>query len=221
MSLSKFFILLFFSISLYATSNYSPIVKEKKIYPMGKKIYTQKCSSIDPNNYSSYDELYNSLEQSKICSKLSAKHLEALTLYLWEVKRSSEVKKQFEKLQPAKEDKCPVCGMFVYKYPRWAAKIEYGDKYYFFDGIKDMMKYYFEHQKGISHLLVQDYYTEKTLDGLKVYFVYGSDVYGPMGNEFLAFETKEAAKRFLLDHKGKAVISFEEITEDLVYSLDD
>jgi len=36
----------------------------------------------------------------------------------------------------------PVCGMFVAKYPKWPASISYEGKIYYFDGVKDMMKYY-------------------------------------------------------------------------------
>ena len=35
--------------------------------------------------------------------------------------------------------------MFVYKYPRWVAQIHIDNKTHLsFDGVKDMMKYYFE-----------------------------------------------------------------------------
>ena len=38
--------------------------------------------------------------------------------------------------------KCPVCGMFVNKYPKWTAVIETSDgTNYYFDGVKDMMKF--------------------------------------------------------------------------------
>ena len=46
--------------------------------------------------------------------------------------------------KPSPTDKCPVCGMFVAKYPDFVARISFKDgSYAFFDGVKDMMKYYF------------------------------------------------------------------------------
>ena len=50
--------------------------------------------------------------------------------------------------KPSKQDKCPVCGMFVSKYPDWIAEVVYKDgKTVFFDGPKDMFKYYFNLKK--------------------------------------------------------------------------
>ena len=41
-----------------------------------------------------------------------------------------------------KESRCPVCGMFVAKYPQWLAQINMSDGYAeFFDGVKDMLAY--------------------------------------------------------------------------------
>lgn len=217
----KIFILLTLTATLSLASNYSTAIKEKKIYPMGKKIYEKRCQEIDPAKYQSYETLEKDIKQKALCTELNQKHLEAVSLYLWEVKRVGTKHQHFEKFHVTKDDKCPVCGMFVYKYPTWIAKIEYKDSTYYFDGIKDLLKYYFEHQQDIKNILVQDYYTQKILDGKRSFFVIGSDVYGPMGNEFIAFETLESAKKFLLDHKAKQILKFEEIDEDMVYGLDD
>ncbi|MGZ8226550.1 MAG: nitrous oxide reductase accessory protein NosL [Methylococcaceae bacterium] len=47
-----------------------------------------------------------------------------------------------------KTDRCPVCGMFVYKYPRWVAQIIFQDgASYFYDGAKDMFKHIFDTAK--------------------------------------------------------------------------
>ena len=51
-------------------------------------------------------------------------------------------------------------------------------------------------------------------------YVIGSDVLGPMGHELLPFKDKEAAQEFLEDHKGKALIRFQEVTPALIESLD-
>ena len=50
--------------------------------------------------------------------------------------------------KPSPKDKCPVCGMFVAKYPDFIATIKYRDgSWVFFDGAKDMFKYYFAIEK--------------------------------------------------------------------------
>ncbi|ADN09469.1 nitrous oxide reductase accessory protein NosL [Sulfurimonas autotrophica] len=222
MSIFKLFILFFiFSTSLFSYPNYSQAVKEKKLYPMGEKIYKKKCFHVDVNSYKSYEELYEALLAKKICPTLNKKYAQALSLYLWDVKRASKQHKYYKKLTVTKKDKCPVCGMLLYKYPRWISRIEYNDNNISFDGIKDMMKYYFEHPDNIKNMLVQEYYTQKVIDAKKAYYVMGSDVYGPMGNELIAFKDEESAKRFYLDHKGKKILKFDEIKPEAVYKLDE
>ena len=222
MLIFKLFILaLVFTTSLFSYPNYSQAVKEKKLYPMGEKIYKKKCSHVDVNSYSSYKELYEALLTKKICPTLHKKYAEALSLYLWDVKRASKKQNHYKKLTVTKEDKCPVCGMLLYKYPRWISRIEYNDKNVSFDGVKDMMKYYFEHQNNIKNMLVQEYYTQKVINAKKAYYVIGSDIYGPMGNELIAFKDEASAKRFYLDHRGKKILKFDEITPKTVYKLDE
>ena len=132
-------------------------------------------------------------------------------------------------ITPAAKDKCPVCGMFVAKYPDFAAQINFkDDAYAVFDGVKDMFKYYFNLAKynpgkkltDIDSIYVTDYYDLKWIDGYKAFYVEGSDVYGPMGRELIPFEKKEGAEQFMTDHIGKSLLKFDEITYDLVKGLD-
>ena len=124
--------------------------------------------------------------------------------------------------------RCPVCGMFVAKYPNWVAQIQYDgqEEVRFFDGVKDMMVYYFdpEHyggpvQKPVNKLFVKDYYTLEWLAAKDAYFVVGSDVYGPMGHELIPFGVREAADSFMKDHHGRQIVTFEQITPELIDSL--
>ncbi len=196
--------------------------KEKQIYPMGKKIFEKNCkNSIDINSHLEINELKASLKEKKLCGELKEPELQALSLYLWEVKRFDDVKGSDDFIKVTKDEKCPICGMFVYKYPKWAAQIFYGEKHFSFDGVKDMMKYYFEHKDGISKMLVSDYYSQKAIDASKAYFVVGSDVYGPMGHELIPFKSESEAKTFRLDHKGVKILKFEEITPKEVQKLDE
>lgn len=127
-----------------------------------------------------------------------------------------------------KKDLCPVCGMFVYKYPNWEAQIIFKDKTcFFFDGAKDMFKYYFDLKKynpkqtidDIVAVWVTDYYRVKLIDGYKAFYVTGSDVLGPMGHELIPHKSEKAAKHFIKDHAGKKIFKFGEIDRDLVESL--
>ncbi len=89
-----------------------------------------------------------------------------------------------------------------------------------------MMKFYifdvdFPYDRTqISNIEVTDFYTLKAIDAKKAFYVVGSDVFGPMGNELIPFLTKDAAQNFLSDHGGDQIIIFNEITPKLVMGLD-
>ena len=132
-------------------------------------------------------------------------------------------------LMPGPKDRCPVCGMFVAKYPDFIAIISFNDgTRVFFDGVKDMMKYYLNLRKyapskkaeNIASIYVTDYYTMNLVDGVKAVYVTGSDVYGPMGRELIPFEKQGKAEEFIKDHDGKDVFKFFEITPEIVKGLD-
>ncbi len=132
-------------------------------------------------------------------------------------------------VKPAKTDKCPVCGMFVAKYPDFLAQVIFSDgSYALFDGAKDMFKYYFNLKKynpskdlsDIAVIYVTDYYGMNPIDGRKAFYVVESNVYGPMGRELIPFEKEPEAKEFLTDHAGKNLIRFDAVTPDLIKGLD-
>lgn len=124
------------------------------------------------------------------------------------------------------EDRCPVCGMKVAKYPEWLAQVELVDgRVLKFDGPKDMLAFYFapedygESGSGAASLAVREYYRQEWLDGRKAFYVIGSDVLGPMGHEFVPFASREAAENFSRDHHGNRILTFDEITLELVQDM--
>jgi nitrous oxide reductase accessory protein NosL len=192
--------------------------KEKKIYPMGKKVFEARCSKdIDLSKYKNIDELKKDIKDKNLCKPLKDKHFDAMALYIWDVKRVGESDTHEHHIDVPKDAKCPVCGMFVYKYPRWAAQM---DSLYF-DGVKDMMKFYFDSDKDFKKILVSDYYSQKAIDATKAFYVIGSDVYGPMGDELIPFKNLSEAKTFNIDHRGYKILEFSEITKEAVYKLDE
>jgi len=191
----------------------------------GKKIYDIMCDKkgISKILYDNKDELEWQIKDKNYCSNIDDKKLKSVVLYL----TNQDKLKQKESIQVPKNSKCPVCGMLVAKYPKWVATIKESDgKLYYFDGVKDMMKYYFEpkrfhhDKKEFKEIRVSDYYTLKAFDAKKAWFVIGANIYGPMGNELIPFKTENEAKKFSKEHFGKKIVSFDEINEDLVYSLD-
>jgi copper chaperone NosL len=128
-----------------------------------------------------------------------------------------------------KTDRCPVCGMFVYKYPKWVACIVFqSGEAYFYDGAKDMFKHVFDTAKytpgktteNIKSIYVTDYYEVELIDAKTAYYVIGSDVLGPMGHELLPLKDREAAQEFLEDHRGKAILRYQDVTPAVIESLD-
>ena len=131
--------------------------------------------------------------------------------------------------KPGIKDTCPVCGMFVAKYPEWVATVVYKSKHaHHFDGAKDLFKYLQDlpkwapgHElKNIVSIGVTEYYSLSLIDARKAYYVIGSDVLGPMGHELIPLETMEDAKEFLADHKGTKILQFDQVDTQLPVKLD-
>ncbi|HEY7745200.1 MAG TPA: nitrous oxide reductase accessory protein NosL [Desulfuromonadales bacterium] len=121
-------------------------------------------------------------------------------------------------LAPGPKDRCPVCGMFVAPYPSWVAIIEFRDgSRAFFDGPKDMFVFFFDLAKyrpqakpeDITGIHVTEYYTTRLLEAKDVFFVTGSDVMGPMGNELVPIGGRENAETFRRDHGGTKIMQFD------------
>jgi copper chaperone NosL len=132
-------------------------------------------------------------------------------------------------VEPLQKDKCPVCGMFVARYPDWLAEIVFKDgSYAVFDGAKDLFKYYLDLKKynpgkqgaDIDSIFLKDYYSVNFVDGFEAHYVSGSDTYGPMGRELIPFEKEAEAQEFMKDHKGQAILRFKDVTGDIIKSLD-
>lgn len=131
--------------------------------------------------------------------------------------------------KPTAKDKCPVCGMFVAKYPDWLTAIRFKDgSHVYFDGAKDLFKYLHDPKKydragkaeEIEAVLVMDYYGLSWIDARRAWYVLGSDVYGPMGRELISLELEASAHEFLRDHKGLKIIRFSDATREVIRNLD-
>ncbi|HSB67908.1 MAG TPA: nitrous oxide reductase accessory protein NosL [Candidatus Methylomirabilis sp.] len=135
----------------------------------------------------------------------------------------------YKPVTPTAKDKCPVCGMFVAKYPDFVAQVIYRDgASAVFDGAKDLFKYLLNlrayapsrQASDIGAIYVTDYYSLTPVDGRGAWYVLGSDVYGPMGRELIPFGKETEAKEFMTDHKGKRLLRFGEVTADVLKGLD-
>ena len=189
----------------------------------GEKIVKVLCEADKlPRPGGSIEELMRKIADSGACKKLSTAKRRAVACYL----SNGSLKPVGEQMKVPEGAKCPVCGMFVSKYPKWAAMMEINGHKHYFDGVKDMMKYFFfdadfpYDRHKITQMEVTDYYTLEAFPARFAWFVYDSKLYGPMGRELIPFRTEEAAKNFMADHGGERIVRFKEITPKMVMALD-
>lgn len=131
-------------------------------------------------------------------------------------------------LRPGEKDRCPVCGMFVAPYPEWIGQVRHGDgTTVFFDGCKDLFKYLLSvdrsapgrGRKTVAAVFVTNYYDGEIIAARTAFFVFGSDVMGPMGPELVPHRTLDAAEDFMEDHNGLGIVGFDEVTEAVLREL--
>lgn len=114
---------------------------------------------------------------------------------------------------PGARDRCPVCGMFVARFPAWTAGLALPDgSWRYFDGVKDLVRHLAEEPPGsvadAAPVIVTDYYDLEPTDGRAAWYVSGSDILGPMGREFIPFAHEKEAREFLRDHRGTGIHRF-------------
>ena len=132
--------------------------------------------------------------------------------------------------EPGPRDTCPVCGMFVAKYPEWVGTVRYKDGHaHHFDGAKDLFKYLLDLPKwapdhrleDINAIGVTEYYGLTLIDARQAFYVTGSDVLGPMGHELIPLASRADAEEFTRDHNGRAVLLFDQVTPEMLMMLDE
>jgi nitrous oxide reductase accessory protein NosL len=132
--------------------------------------------------------------------------------------------------RPAARDLCPVCGMFVAKYPLWLATLQWTDgTAVHFDGAKDLFKYLGDlprwapgrRREDVAQIGVTTYYEGDRVDALAATYVLGSDVYGPMGHEAVPHAARADAEEFLKDHGGRRIVAAADLTAALMRALDE
>jgi len=223
-----FFTILFLFSSLFAQEESQELSANKyeKLVQKGEKISQKLCDEkkLSQITAKKLTEISKQLEEFKPCMKLNKRNKKALSYFLMAKKVTHKQIKEVINVPP--KSKCPVCGMFVTKYPKWVSIIKIEKKTDYFDGVKDMMKYYifdtdFPYDRDkITEIKVTDFYTLKGINAKEAFYVLGSDVYGPMGDELIPFESEEGAKNFMKDHNAEKIIRFKEISPKLVMALD-
>ncbi len=127
--------------------------------------------------------------------------------------------------RPAKKDRCPVCGMFVHKYPHWMAGYVFtdGTKAFhcspkcFFHNLFHLDKYHpGKALDDLKVIWVTDYYTARPVNARdpEMRFVAGSTLVGPMGWDIVPVKGLQCAETLSRDYFGQEILAFGEVTEE-------
>ncbi len=116
------------------------------------------------------------------------------------------------------------------KHPKWLceAELENGKKAQFIS-VKSMMQVYQHQDYFIKHKLledkitkiyVQDYISGKKIEAQKAFYVFGSRITGPHGDDLIPFATRENAGLFVLKHGGTKILPYKKLSTGLIRYLD-
>jgi len=120
----------------------------------------------------------------------------------------------------------------VYKAPKWVAKIELRNgKEIFFISPKSMFEFYFRPGKWPEYnikseddfkaLYVTDFATAKPVKAKGAFYVYGSNVTSPAGDDLVPFDSYKAAEEFSKKNNGQRIFGFRELSRGLINWLND
>ncbi len=126
-----------------------------------------------------------------------------------------------------RETKCVVRQMKVYKDPKWVSKIELTNgKKLFFLSPKSMIEFYLrpgkwfdigvKSESDMKDVLVTDFETLKPINARGAFYVYGSNMISPAGDDLPAFATYEAAEKYSKAHNGKRIMNLNDISDALI-----
>ena len=118
----------------------------------------------------------------------------------------------------------------VYQDPAWVAKVvtKEGKKAYFISS-KSLLEFYYDPYKwpsmgikdkdGIKDMYVTDYKTLKAIDAKYAFYVYGGRLISPAGDDLVTFKNIEDAKEYSKIHRGRRILSFNEVKKGLIQLL--
>ncbi len=130
-------------------------------------------------------------------------------------------------IEVTKEDRCLIRQIKVYEDPAWIAKAQTAQKKdVYFSSPKSMFEFYFQPDRwnelgtatpdDIISVSVTDFKTLEAINARSAFFVYGSNVTGPAGDDLVPFAELKDAKAFMKKHNGKRILRFSEIKNSLI-----
>ena len=132
-----------------------------------------------------------------------------------------------------KNERDLICGMQPYKNPKWMTEIELvNDKKLHFASVKCMMLFYYKNDKwhdlgvkapkerkdradNIKELRVQDYNSLKVIDAKKAFYVYGSHIMSPKGDDLVPFQYEKDAQNWMKENGGNKILTWKQFKLNL------
>ena len=126
------------------------------------------------------------------------------------------------RMQISPEDRCPVCGMKVIRYPKFAGAIQLRNSATFYFCSTGCMIRSWMHPAiylgatptELKQPVVKEYFTGRQVDARSIIFVFGSDVIGPMGPALVPVMDENYLKVFKKRHGGKSQFLLNEMDDD-------
>ena len=131
------------------------------------------------------------------------------------------------RMQISPEDRCPVCGMKVIRYPKFAGAIQLRNSATFYFCSTGCMIRSWMHPEiylGTTPTerkqpVVKEYFTGRQVDGRSIIFVFGSDVIGPMGPALVPVMDENYLKVFKKRHGGKSQFLLNDMNDDKWFEM--
>jgi copper chaperone NosL len=125
------------------------------------------------------------------------------------------------RMRISEKDRCPVCAMRPFKYPKFAAALQLHDRRtFYFCGPGCMIRCWLHpdvflgvEKKELRLPVVTDYFSGQHMDGRLALWVAGSDIMGPMGRALVPLRSETDLEAFRRRHGGKVVFRLNEIDD--------
>ena len=125
----------------------------------------------------------------------------------------------------------PVYMIDIDKYPKFSTEMVLKNgKRLRFASVKAMMNYYFHPEKylgfgahskaDVKKMYVKDYLTGEKIDAKDAWYVFGSHIIGPHGDDLIPLSNEISAKLFTKKYGGSRIMRIERFTFGLIHYLD-
>ena len=124
----------------------------------------------------------------------------------------------------------PVYQLPLDQYRKWLCEAELKNrKKVQFVSVKAMMQAYYHQEYFLKHKLlsapikaiyVQDFLNGERVDATKAFYVFGSRVVGPHGDDLIPFSSEQNAKLFMMKNGGTKILPFDKLHKGLIKYLD-